>query len=236
LDKQLRDQIKHDKFVEEVGHTFEYLSEHKSAVQKYGMIGAAVVLVIVAAWGYIGWQRSSRQDALRAAQAVMEASVGDQQQGPGLHFKTKAEKEEAALKALTEVGSKHSGSREGLLAMLQAASIYCDQGREADCEKALQQVANGSDAEVASLGKLSLATYYNSKGNTAQAETLLRQLVDRPTSMVSKEQAQITLARTIGATKRDEAKKILEGLQGSNRSPVSRAAVTAMGELMANQK
>lgn len=237
MDKQLRDQLKHDKFVEEVGHTVEYLSEHKAAVRKYGVFGAIALVAIIGIWAFLSYQRSARQEAFSAAQSILEATAGEPQpNAPPPQYKTEAEKQEAALKALNDVATKHSGSREGLLALLQAGTIYCDQGREADCEKALQQVANGGDSDVASLGKLSLATFYNAQGKAAQAETLLRQLVSSPTPMVSKEQAEIALARTIMSSKRDEAKKILEGLQSSTRSPVSRAAVAAMGELVASQK
>ncbi len=226
MDKQLREQLKHDKFVEEVGHTVDYLSAHRDAVRKYGMAAGALVLVAIGIWTFLGWQRGARRDDLRKAQSILEAQTGDV-------YKTIADKDAAALKAFNDMASKYSGSREGTIAQLQAATLLCDQGKEADCEKALQTAAASGDAEGASLGKLSLATYYQAQGKNDQAEPLLRQLMDRPTAMVSKEQATIALARLIGKTKNAEARKLLEGLQSSTRPPVSRAAVAAMGELSA---
>ena len=47
---------------------------------------------------------------------------------------------------------------------------------------------------------------------------------------ISKEQAQIELAKVIAQSKPDEAKKLLEPLRTSPRSTVSRWAVTAYGD------
>ncbi len=229
MDKQLREQLKHDKFVEEVSHTVDYLSTHGDAVRKYGFVAGGVLVLILGAWLFLGWQKSARQEDLRKAQAILEAVPGDT-------YKTPADKDAAALKAFTDVAAKHSGSREGTIAQVQAATLLCDQGKEAECEKALQAAANSSDADSASLGKFSLATFYQAQGKADQAETILRQLMDRPTPMVSKEQATIALARVIGKSKGAEAKKLVEGLQSSPRPPVNRAAVALMGELASSGK
>jgi hypothetical protein len=62
------------------------------------------------------------------------------------------------------------------------------------------------------LAKLSLAQIYFSDGRTAQGETALRELIAKPTVFVSKEQATIMLARFLGPTKPEEARKLLEPL------------------------
>lgn len=236
MDKQLREQIKHDRFVEEVSHTVEYLSGHRDLVKKWGGVAAAVLVAVLAGWFYMNSQKSARQEDIRKAYAVADASVGEQP-GPGQHFKTQAEKDAAILKAFNEVAAKHAGTREGYIAMMHAAEAACDQGKEADCETAFRKIADGSDADMSALAKLSLATLYSGQGKQDQAEALLRQLVDRPTALVSKEQAQITLARTISRTKPADARKILETLQkdGADRPGVSRTAIAALGDLN-NQK
>ena len=45
MDRLTRKDLKTDKFAEEIGHTFEFLSEHSSQVQRYGII-AAVILIL----------------------------------------------------------------------------------------------------------------------------------------------------------------------------------------------
>lgn len=232
MDRELRQQIKHDRFVEEVGHTLEYLSEHKQAVRKYGAIAGAAILVVAGVYGYLSYQRNARQQALREAARVLDAFVGENNPLGGLSFKTQQEKDAAAVKAFSNVATKYAGTKEGLIARFQAATILCDQGKLAECEAGLKEVAAGSDANTASLAKLSLADLYDLTGRKSQAEILLRELMSNPTPVVSKEQAQLALARTISKTKPQEARTLLESLQALDRPPVTRAAVSVLGEMM----
>jgi hypothetical protein len=232
LDKQLRTQIKHDRFVEEVGHTVEYLQGHRSQVRKYGTIGAAVVLGVVAVYAYTTWSKSTRQADLRKASIIQDAFVGDQPPPTGgLSFKTQTEKEDAALKAFNETASKHGSSKEGQLARFYSGTILCDQGKVPECEAAFKQAADGSDYDVASMAKLSLIEIYQSQGKVAEAEGLARQLLAKPSVVVSKEQAQIALARATVKSKPQEARMILESLQALDRPAVTRAAVSILGEM-----
>jgi predicted negative regulator of RcsB-dependent stress response len=232
LDKQLRTQIKHDRFVEEVGHTVEYLQGHRSQVRKYGSIGAAVLVAVIAIYGFMSWRKSSRQEELRQASILQDAFVGEQAPPTGgKWFKTQAEKDSAALKAFSDVAAKNSGSKEGQLAQFYASTILCDQGKVPECEAGFKQVAEGSDAEVASLAKLSLTEIYQSQGKVAEAENYARQLLAKPTVVVSKEQAQIALARAIAKSKPQEARILLEALQALDRPAVTRAAVAVLGEM-----
>src|SRR5581483_12339966 len=80
----------------------------------------------------------------------------------------------------------------------------------------------------------SLAQMYASQGKTADAEKLLRELVDKPSVFVSKEQATLELAKVIGKKNPAEARKLLEPLSASSRTAVSRAAVAELGTLTAN--
>jgi len=57
-------------------------------------------------------------------------------------------------------------------------------------------------------------------------------LIDDPTILVSKEQATIALAKVLAKKNPAEARKLLEPLR-AERGPVSRAALTALGEMSA---
>lgn len=232
MDKQLREQIKHDKFVEEVTHTVDYLQHHQAQVKKYGGIVAALLVVGVGAYAFMNYQASKRQEDLRQASLVLDAFVGPQNPTGGQAFPTQADKDNAALKAFSDVAAKHSGSREGDLARYSASTILCDIGKVTECEAGLKQVASSADKNIASLGKLSLATLYVAQRKVDQAEPLLRDLVANPTTVVSKEQAQISLAKAIYKTKRQEAEIILKSLQALDRPAVTRAAVSVLGEMM----
>ena len=72
--------------------------------------------------------------------------------------------------------------------------------------------ANG-DERYAPLAKLSLADVYFAEGKVDQAQKVLEDLAAHPTLFVSKEQAQIALARGLIPVKPAEARKILDPLR-----------------------
>lgn len=231
MDRITRHELKTDKFVEEAKHTVEYVSEHRQQLVRYGSIALGVIVLIGLIWLFIGQRRESRQTALKEAMKVTEAPVGAAPPGaPGPVFANQGEKDAASLKALMGVANNYPGSAEGRAARYMTGTLFVDQGNMAAAEKAFAEVAAGND-EYASLAKLSLSQVYAGTGKTAEAEKLLRGLMDNPTLLVSKEQATIALARVIGRTKPEEARKLLLPLQGSDRSAVSRAALNALGEI-----
>ncbi|MBK7930554.1 MAG: hypothetical protein IPJ98_24705 [Bryobacterales bacterium] len=60
MDKVTRHDLKTDRFVEEVGHTVEYVSTHKDLVARYGGIAVVVVLLIAGGWYWRGKQAETR--------------------------------------------------------------------------------------------------------------------------------------------------------------------------------
>ena len=83
----------------------------------------------------------------------------------------------------------------------------------------MQETANASDSELASLGKLALASVYASEKKDDQAVDLYKQLSDRPTMLVSKPTAQFELASFYAShQKLDDAKKTYEQIQKENPS------------------
>jgi predicted negative regulator of RcsB-dependent stress response len=236
VDKQLRERLKHDKFVEEVGHTVHYLQDHKSAVKRYGGIAAAVLAVVIGVWTFMNWRAGQRQEDLRQAALTLDAFIGDQSPTGGLAFPTQAEKDAAVQKAFSEVAAKHPGTKEGQLGRYYSATQLCDQGKVAECEAGYKQaIQDGSDANVTSLAKLSLATLLISQNKMDEAEKVARELVNNPSPVVSKEQGQILLAQTLLKSKPQEARILLEALQAVDRPAVTRAAVALMGELTGQQ-
>lgn len=236
MDKQSRDKLKHDKFVVEVGHTVHYLQDHKASVRKYGGAAAAVIILVVVVWGFLNWRETKRRQDLRTATLYMDGFVGEQPPPGIVHvFKTQAEKDAAVQKAFSEVSTKDSGSLEGQIARYFAGTTLCDQGKVPECEAALRDAMNGSSANVSSIAKLSLITLYHSQNKMTEAEALARQLVDKPTAMVSREQAQILLAKSILRSKPQEAKILLETLMTIDRPSVTRQVVALQGEMMGIQ-
>ena len=229
MDRAHRRELKHDKFVEQVGHTVEYASEHKSQVLKYLGIALGLAIAALAAYWYTSHQHSKRQAELTEALRVMDAQIGPPSEFV-VSFPTEQDKQKAVEKALTDVANKYSGDREGLIARYFLGVTYADQGKLNDAEKQLKQVAESGKDDYASQAKLSLAQIYDAQGKQGDAEKLLRSVIDDPTILVSKEQATIALARLKARTSPAEARKLLEPLR-TERGPVSRAAITMLSEL-----
>lgn len=229
MDRAHRKELKHDKFVEQVGHTVEYAAGHKSQVVK---IAAGVVVLLVAALGvylYMGRQHAQRQADLHQAMRTIDAQIGPSSEFL-VTYPTQEEKDKAVEKALTDVATKHSGKEEGMVARYLLGVQFADRGKLADSEKNLKIVADDGDDEIASQAKLSLAQLYESQNKVAEAEKLLQSIANDPTIFVSKWQATIALARLKAKSNPAEARKLLEPLRTASGA-VSRVAINALGEI-----
>jgi lipopolysaccharide biosynthesis regulator YciM len=231
VDRIDRRELKHDKFVEQVGHSVDYAAHHKGMLIRWGSIAAAAVIVIVGTYFYLDHQQSIREDELRAALQIQQANIGPADASPYVtSFATQAEKDKATEKAMADLAGKYPSKREGIVARIYLGSMYSDQGKLADAEKQWQLAADAGDKDYSSQAKFSLAGAYAAEGKTADAEKLLRELIAQPTIMVSKEQATIALAGILAKNNPAEARKLLEPLR-TERAAVSRAAITALSEI-----
>jgi TolA-binding protein len=132
MDRQHRHDLKHDKFVDEIG----VLSDKARANQRLLLtIGAAIVAIALLVYGiyfYRSTQESNAQAALATAITTFEAPVGDAPAGtpatPGPRFKTEAERTAAAEKHFKDVQAKFSGSDASDIAGLYLARIAAGKG------------------------------------------------------------------------------------------------------------
>lgn len=234
MDKVEREHLKHDRFIEEVTHSVDYVAGHRKQFRLYGGVAIVAFLVGLGVWFWMGKQSEARQADLREALKIQDAAVGPGSNPYLKSFPTQAEKNEAAIKAFSELAAKYPSKAEGAVAKYYMGVIYADQGKFAEAEKNLQSAIDAGSDEYGSLSRLSLAQLYNKQNKKAEAEKLLKAVIDSPTILVSKEQAQIELAKVLAETKPEEAKKLLEPLRTSQRGPVSRWAITTYGELKLN--
>lgn len=231
MDKQEREQLKHDVFVEEVTHTIDYAATHKKQLSMYGGLAVAVIVLAGGWWWWSDKQAAERQTALQEALQNQQAAVGPGSSPYLRSFATQELKDAAIIKSFNDIIGKYPSSDEAAMGHYYIGVTYADQGKFAEAEKEWQLVVDKGSKEYASLSRYALAQMYAKQGKAAQAEQHLRYLVDNPTALFSKENAQIELAKLIAPTKPDEARKILEPLrQLSTRGSVSRWAITAYGD------
>jgi predicted negative regulator of RcsB-dependent stress response len=230
VDRLTRKELKKDKFALEVGHTVEFLEVHRKLFIRYGAIALAVVVLLVGWFYYSRSQSAARQRELRAAMTLMEAPVGPSPAPGATTFSSAEEKNKAVTAALSDLATKRSGSDEGLVAQYYLGTAAADQGRMDEAVRRLTTVADSGSRDYASLAKLVLSQIYAGQGKTAEAEKLLRGLIDKPTLLVTKEEATIALGRLLTPTRPEEARKMLDPLQ-KVPGPVGRAAVLALTEM-----
>ena len=226
-----RKELKTDKFALEIGHTVTLFEEHRKEIIRYGSAGLVVLLVVVGILVYSSRQHAARQQALAKAIDIEQSPVGAAAAGqPG--FPTQDAKDQAALKAFTDLKNQYGSSAEGEIAEYYLGAIKSDQGKLLDAEKGFAEVADHGDARYSSLAKLSLAQVYFAEGHADKGEALLRELIKNPTVFVSKDQATMALARLIGPKRPAEARKLLDPLRNTP-GIVGQLALQLEGELPA---
>lgn len=231
MDRITRKELKTDKFALEIGHTVEFFETHRGLVLRYGAIALALILAVVAYYFYTRNQGAQRQRELHAAMQIQDAGIGPPSDNPLIPvFPTPEERAKAATKAFTDLATRYPAKDEAWISRYYLGMIAFDQGKVTEAQKILKEVAESGSANYASLAKLSLASLYAATGRLPEAERLLRSVIDKPTLFVSKEQAAIALARLLAKSKPEEARKLLDPLR-TERSAVSRAAITALAEL-----
>jgi predicted negative regulator of RcsB-dependent stress response len=224
-----RKELKSDKFALEVGQTVSFFEEHRDLIYRYGAVALGVA-VLVAGWVvYQKHQGAAREQALANAIAMQEAGIGAPNSG-NLSFPTQAAKDEVTTKAFAAVAAKYSGSTEGEVAQYYLGAIGADASKMDEAEKHFQYVAQHGNAAMASLAKFSLAQIDFATDRNAQGEAMLRDLMENPTALVSKDQATLTLAHYLILKRPEDARKLLDPLKTAT-GPAGRLALTMYGQL-----
>jgi predicted negative regulator of RcsB-dependent stress response len=227
-----RKELKTDKFALEVEHTFDFFEEHQSDILRYGGVVLVVAAVVAGVMWYRSHQHTARQQILANALQIESAPVGGAPPGSPLSFPTQQAKDQAAVKAFSELAAKYSGTDEGYIAEYYLGSIAVDQGKLPEAEKRFRSVADSAGERYASLAKLALGQIYFAEGKPDLGEKTLRSLIQHPTVFVSADQATIALAKALAPTKPAEARKLLEPLRTS-RSAVGQVAMQVLSNLPA---
>ena len=236
MDKVLREQAKTDRFVQEVGHSVEYVRSNRVRVLQFVGLGILLIALGIGLQFYRSSQHRARQADLKEALLTQDAQVGGANTNPtARRFNTATEKTAAVTKAFNNVISKHPNSMEAAIAHFYLGTISADQGKLDEAATHLKQTIDSGEDAYASQAKLSLAQVYQAQNKMGEAEKLFRSLIDKPTILVSKEQATVALARMLATTKPAEARKLLEPLR-TQQGAVSRVVLSLLSELPAAAK
>jgi Tetratricopeptide repeat-like domain len=226
---ELKEQLQHDRFTDAVSGAVTYARSHRENLTRWVIVAGIVLIVAGGAFWFMTYRNSVRQHDLENAFVILDAPVGTPGQ-LGKTFATQDAKNRASIKALQDVIAKDGGTRQGLIAQYYLgtlkASTHDAKGAEAD----LENVANSS-SECAPLAKIALAQIYAGENRMADAQRLLRDMINQPTDLVSKAQAEILLAHLEESTNPQDAKKLLQSLRAEKDPAVTRAAEQISSQL-----
>jgi tetratricopeptide (TPR) repeat protein len=236
---ETRHQLKQDRFskitLAAAEKTVHWSEEHQSK-----LIAAVIAVVVIGAIAFGGWYYINSQDEKASAEfstavrtwetPVRPAGVPPQ---PGSDsFASAQERATAARKQFQAIVDKYPRTHTADMARYFVGLASAQLGDNAAAERSLQEAAHSSNADLAALGKFALASVYRAENKDAQAVDLYKQLIDKPTLVVSKATAQIELASFYESRQKpDEAKKIYEQVQKEN--PATEAASLAQRRVAA---
>lgn len=215
---ELKEQLQHDHFTDTVSDVVGYAASHRQQLIRWVTIAVVILVIAGGTFWYLKYQTSVREQDLDNAFAI-----ADRQVGPGIPgantFPTQDAKDKAMVKAFSDVVAKDGGSSQGLIAQYYLGTIKAKKGDVKGAEADLSKVADSS-VRVAPLAKVALAELYAGDNQLSQAQSLLQSLINKPTDLVSKAQAQILLARLEETANPQQAKKLLQSVTTENKDPI----------------
>jgi tetratricopeptide repeat protein len=221
---ELKEQLQHDQFTDAVSNVVGYTASHRRNLVQWGIAAAVVLILACGVWWYMSNQRSLRQQDLGAALSLMDAQVGPPNDYAKT-FATEDAKQQALMQALAGVVKKDSGTHEGQIAQYYLGTLKARTSDTKGAESDLRAVAD-SNGETSPLAKVALAQLYAGQNKLTEAQALLRSIINSPTNLVSKAQAQILLAQLLQPTEPKQAKTVLQSIEKTDRqrAAISRAA------------
>lgn len=225
-----RKDLRTDGFAVAVEHNVDFLAHHRKQLIQYGGLALVAILAGVGIYAYMSHAKTVREEQLGDAISIQESAVSNAAAPGSGSYATEEAKTAAAQKAFTAVATEHPSSKEGLIAEYYLGCIAADNGKLDEARKHFQGVADSSNKDYSSLANLSLAEVDYMQGKPADGEKILRNLMDHPTMLVSKDEATIALARHLVKSNPTEARKLLDPLI-KQTNVASQIAVGVMSEI-----
>jgi predicted negative regulator of RcsB-dependent stress response len=233
-----RHQLKQDKFAEKTKEAVQWTAGHQAPLV-WGI--GLVMLAALAAYGYMLWQ-NNRNEAANAALGAAMRTLTAQVLPPGSPTKPdnketfasaadRAKTAQQQFKAIADQFDKFPYPKAARIARYMEGVTAMQSGDNALAETTLKGLTGSSDANVAALAKMSLATLYRATNRSPEAIKIYKDLQDHPTDMVSKVQAQLEMAEMYESSDPQQASSIYRQIQTDD--PKSPAAQIAGAKLAA---
>jgi TolA-binding protein len=223
---QTRHQLKQDAFsrvtIGAAEKTAHWSVEHRNTLT-IAAIGVVVIVAAVAGgWYYLSQQNEKASLDMSQAVRTLEAQIrppGAPAQ-PGVpSFTSARDRAEAAKKQFQGILDKYPHTQSADMSRYFLGVTSATEGENASAENDFKAVASTGNKELASIAKLALATLYGNTNRTKDAAALYQELINRPTTSVSKVTAQLQLAELYQTSNQPlDAKRLYEQIKKDNPS------------------
>ena len=220
---ETRHQLKQDAFsrvtIGAAEKTAHWSVEHRNTLAIVAIALAVIVAATAGGWYYLSAQNEKASLDLTQAVRTLEAQLrpaGTPAQ-PGVpSFTSAKERAEAAKKQFQTILDKYPHTRSADMARYFLGVTSATEGDNTAAENNFKAVASTGNKELASIAKLALATLYgNSQRKDAVA--LYQELINKPTTSVSKVTAQLQLAELYQTSNQPlDAKRLYEQIKKDN--------------------
>lgn len=226
-----RKDLKHDRFVEEVGESVRFFRSHRNQV-----IGGAVLVIaaIVGVSSWVGYQRSqaeAAQLALQEAVRLYHGTVTTEPRAGVITFATTGERMRRTTDAFEQLKLDFPSSESAVASEYYLALLEVEDGKTSEARERLQRLVSGSSkGNYVNPARLTLAQMLAREGKIDEARGEFESLIKNPSAIVPAERAKLELARMLVEHDPAAAKPLLEELS-TVQGPVSAAASLALSRL-----
>lgn len=232
MDRQHRHDLKHDKFVDEIGALSSKARDNQRLLLILGGSLLAVAVIVYGIFFYRSNREDKAQEALAVAIETFDAPVGDAtpeqkaaQTGP--RFKTEAEKNAAAGKQFKELQEKYSGTDAADVAGLYMARMAAASGDVKTAKPLLETfVDEQKDHMLAGAARFSLYQMRIEGGEAAAVAVELNAELAKPEPVLPGDSLLVLLAQAYEA-QGDAAKSLDAYRRITTEFPESPYAVEA---------
>jgi TolA-binding protein len=234
---QTRHQLKQDAFsrvtMEAAEKTAHWTVEHRSTLVIVGLVVAVVLAAALGGWYYLSAQDEKASLEFSKAVRTLDTPLrptGAPPQPDVASFASAKERIAAAQKQFQQIVDKYPHTRTADMAHYFLGVTAAESDDNAVAERDFKQVVASGNRELASVAKLALALLYGNTNRTKDAAALYQELMNKPTTSVSKVTAQLQLAELYQNSNQPlDAKRVYEQIKKDN--PNTEAAQLATQKL-----
>jgi len=221
---ETRHQLKQDAFsrvtIGAAEKTADWTVEHRSTLIIAAIVAVVLIGGVIGAWYYLNTQDEKASLELSVAVRTMDTQLrpaGTPEQPDFPTFTSAKERAEAARKQFQAIADKYPHTRTADMAHYFLGVTAQTLSDNSAAEKNFKDVVSGGNREVSSVAKNALAALYAQTSRPKDAITLYQELINKPTTSVSKVTAQLQLAELYQNSNQPlDAKRMYEQIKKEN--------------------